>query len=242
MDAGEARGWSGVAGEMNDGASGLRERKKQRTRATLIDVAARLCVEQGYDNTTVDQIAAAADVSARTFSRYFPNKEAVVVAVISDVADGVAAAFDHQPLDITEHEALMRSTVETFRGGPAGQPDPAVFDRMTLLLKILGTALTSASPRSPTGRRAAAFGVHGHRPSHAGTPDHPALRILFDTWAVLMGVACAGLGAPGAPRSNPSCCASGSSRPTRCSPGCGPHGIPKASPRGRVGTIATTFT
>ncbi|BBZ77680.1 TetR family transcriptional regulator [Mycolicibacterium anyangense] len=204
MDAGEARGWSGVAGEMNDGASGLRERKKQRTRATLIDVAARLCVEQGYDNTTVDQIAAAADVSARTFSRYFPNKEAVVVAVISDVADGVAAAFDHQPLDITEHEALMRSTVETFRGGPAGQPDPAVFDRMTLLLKILGTAPDiglSAFSYRPEGPQHSVFMAIARR--MRVPPDHPALRILFDTWAVLMGVACAGLGAPGAPPIEP---------------------------------------
>ncbi len=80
-------------------------------------MAAKLCVEQGYDNTTVDQIAAAADVSARTFSRYFPTKEAVVVAVVADVADGVAAALAHQPLDITEHEAMMRASVETFRGG-----------------------------------------------------------------------------------------------------------------------------
>lgn len=193
-----------MTGEVNDGASGLRERKKQRTRATLIDVAARLCLEQGYDNTTVEQIAAAADVSARTFSRYFPTKEAVVVAVISDVADGVATAFAHQPFDITEHEALMRATVETFRGGPAGQPDPAVFDRMTLLLKILGTAPAiglSAFSYRPEGPQHSVFVAIAQRMRIP--TDHPALRILFDTWAVLMGVACAGIGAPGAPPIDP---------------------------------------
>ena len=63
-----------------DAALGLRELKKQRTRATLVDSAARLCARQGYEQTTVDQIAAAADVSPRTFSRYFPNKEAVIGA------------------------------------------------------------------------------------------------------------------------------------------------------------------
>jgi transcriptional regulator GlxA family with amidase domain len=50
---------------------GLRERKKQRTHATLIDAAVELCERQGFERTTVDQIAAIADVSPRTFSRYF---------------------------------------------------------------------------------------------------------------------------------------------------------------------------
>jgi len=46
----------------DDAALGLRELKKQRTRATIVDVAARLCAQRGYENTTVDQIAAAADI------------------------------------------------------------------------------------------------------------------------------------------------------------------------------------
>ena len=58
---------------------GLRERKKQRTRAMLVDAAVTLCIENGYDNTTVEQIAAAADVSPRTFSRYFPTKDSVMI-------------------------------------------------------------------------------------------------------------------------------------------------------------------
>jgi AcrR family transcriptional regulator len=52
----------------------------------LIGAAAELCVKQGYDNTTVEQIAAAAaDVSPRTFSRYFPTKESVVAAVADEM-------------------------------------------------------------------------------------------------------------------------------------------------------------
>ena len=188
----------------NAGAPGLREMKKQRTRATLIDVAIHLCIEQGYDNTTVEQIAAAAEIAPRTFSRYFSSKEAVIVAILDEVAEDVAACFARQPVDITHYEALARAHLETFRSTLYGRPDSAAFDRMRLLLTIVNSA--PAIGLAPFMFRADGFhqGAIDVAARRMGVAtDHPAIRILFDTWAVVMGVACQDLGTASGPPIEP---------------------------------------
>src|ERR1700756_2954703 len=73
----------------------LRERKKARTRASLREHALRLFREQGYQATTVEQIAAAAEVLPSTFFRYFPTKEDLVLQ--DDMDTRLLDAFARQP-------------------------------------------------------------------------------------------------------------------------------------------------
>ena len=101
---------------------GLRERKKQRTRATLIDAAVELCERQGYEHTTVDQIAAIADVSPRTFSRYFATKDAIALALIDEAIAQAAIELSRQPTDIGHFEALRRSYVAMYSGTKTAPP------------------------------------------------------------------------------------------------------------------------
>jgi AcrR family transcriptional regulator len=60
-------------------ATGLRERKKQKTRESIQRTALRLFEKQGYEQTTIEQIAAAVEISPSTFFNYFPTKEDVVL-------------------------------------------------------------------------------------------------------------------------------------------------------------------
>ncbi len=83
---------------------GLRERKKARTRAAIQDAALRLYLEQGYEATTVEQIAAAAEVSPSTFFRYFPTK---ADTVLYDRLDPILLdAFLHQPAELAPIAAI----------------------------------------------------------------------------------------------------------------------------------------
>lgn len=79
---------------------GLRERKKQRTRLALVTAAADLFERHGYEATTVADIAAAAEVSTRTFFSYFPSKEAVLFADAAERVDiALRVIADRGPSD-----------------------------------------------------------------------------------------------------------------------------------------------
>ncbi|MEW2403741.1 TetR family transcriptional regulator [Streptomyces sp. NPDC046862] len=91
---------------------GLRERKKRRTRDALLRAALELFTTQGYEDTTVDEIAAAVDVSQRTFFRYFAGKEDAAFAVQEITHTRFVAAVRERPLDEAPLEALRNAVLE----------------------------------------------------------------------------------------------------------------------------------
>ena len=100
---------------------GLRERKKARTRASLREHALRLFREQGYQATTVEQIAAAAEVSPSTFFRYFPSKEDVVLQ--DDMDTRMIAALEHQPPGLGPVAAVRAAARQVFASYTAADLD-----------------------------------------------------------------------------------------------------------------------
>ncbi len=91
---------------------GLRERKKAKTLAAIQAAALKLFRKQGYDATTIEQIAAAAEVSPSTFFRYFPTKEDVVLLDLTDPL--VIEAFRAQPPELSAIQALRNAVRSVF--------------------------------------------------------------------------------------------------------------------------------
>jgi len=112
-------------------STGLRERKKAKTRAALQAAALDLFEHQGYDATTVDQIAERAEVSQSTFFRYFPTKEDVVLHDRYDPL--LLAELLNQPAELGPIAALRRTLRSVFGSVPA---DELARERQRALLVI----------------------------------------------------------------------------------------------------------
>ncbi|RSM94623.1 TetR family transcriptional regulator [Nonomuraea sp. WAC 01424] len=145
---------------------GHRERKKVRTRRALLEAAVRLFAERGYEQTTVADIAAAADVAPRTFFAYFAGKEDVLFLRAGDrelaMLEVIAGRRPGEPLGellSRMFEALVRSMAEDDELDFALSPlrarlmltEPALRSRgLTLMMETqprLAAALAEVYPR-----------------------------------------------------------------------------------------------
>ena len=132
---------------------GLRERKKQETRAALAWAAVRLIVERGYDNVLVEDIANEAGVSPRTFNNYFSSKAAAVASRHLDrslrIADGLRARPPGEDLWTAITEAVVAETVPgpevTSQPRPDGETWGAGLRQMMAVPAIQAETLRAAS-------------------------------------------------------------------------------------------------
>lgn len=100
---------------------GLRERKKEQTRAALSWAAVRLAVERGLENVRVDDIAAEVGVSARTFNNYFAGKGEAIAARHLDRARRIESELRARPADEPLWDALTAAALAPFAPDPAAE-------------------------------------------------------------------------------------------------------------------------
>ncbi|MFM1728346.1 TetR family transcriptional regulator [Prescottella soli] len=99
--------------------SGLRDITREAVRTRISEVAVDLFAERGFDSVTVEQIAAAVGISARSFHRYFPAKEDAVIGDLTRWGEFVRDAFVSRPADEPALVSL-RISLESLLSQPGG--------------------------------------------------------------------------------------------------------------------------
>jgi AcrR family transcriptional regulator len=120
--------------DMDDAGQSLRERKRLRTRALLIETGRRLIEERGYNETTVANIAEAADIGTRTFFGYFDSKEQLLFPESDPRVVSAVEAIRTRASTETPAQVLLRGLDgATFH---AEASDPAAQLRLRLMPRV----------------------------------------------------------------------------------------------------------
>ena len=123
---------------MSPATPSLRDRKRARTRQAIINAAVELFERNGYDGTTVADIAAAADIGTRTFFSYFASKEELCLALIE------ADKIERQPAPLNKLVVGLKC------GGSDGfsgiSANPAIGHTSDLLVALGGSTILSEFP------------------------------------------------------------------------------------------------
>jgi AcrR family transcriptional regulator len=117
------------------GQTGLRERKKQRTRETIAQTARRLFDERGFDAVTVDEIARDSEVSRKTVFNYFPTKEDLVFSGLELFEERLLEAIRKRRPDESILTAFARLITDS-RGLLAAE-DPHAGERLHAVNRLI---------------------------------------------------------------------------------------------------------
>jgi AcrR family transcriptional regulator len=181
----------GMVATMTAEGTGLRERKKQRTREALIEAAVVLFANKGFEATTVDEIADAVEVSSRTFFRYFGSKEDVIASLQRQQFAELYDEFDRRPPDEPVITALRRACVVVLRRFETDGPDSAQFACVAQLVQdspaVLARSLEVCSEQNEqfAQRIAARMGVDPDldpRPRLVAAVGGAALQVAVRSW------------------------------------------------------------
>jgi AcrR family transcriptional regulator len=124
-----------ATGEQSAPAPSLRDRKRERTRRALITAAAELFEHKGYDETTVAEIAAAADIGTRTFFGYFASKEDILFPDSDTRAQITIEAIAHRDPAEGPVDVLVRA-LDTVADTDADMVGPMAAVRMRLFRTV----------------------------------------------------------------------------------------------------------
>jgi mycofactocin system transcriptional regulator len=130
-----------LIGDAADPAGARRGRPPGTSRRELELIALRLFTDQGFEATTIEQIAAEAGVSKRTFFRYFSSKASVLWSEFDHEVDTIRAALAQVPADVPMMDAIRRAVVTANHYGPPDVPE------LRLRMNLIGNvpALQSSS-------------------------------------------------------------------------------------------------
>jgi AcrR family transcriptional regulator len=195
--------------EISSPSPGLRERKKQKTRDTIIKVALELFAERGYEQTTIAEIADAAEVSPRTIFAYFPTKEDIVFCQMPEAQERLAQALRERPDGATALDALrdyiagsldsdpnavLRKRIlesdETLRGGERARLGPFEELMVEAIAEDLHAGPDDIRPQIVAAAAAAALtAVRERDPAAPPEPDSPeqAMAAIDDVMNFLRG-------------------------------------------------------
>ena len=166
--------------------TGLRERKKQRTRQTIVEVATRLFLAQGYQQTPLAQIAEEADVATSTCFNYFPTKVDIVFCLHDAVTESARRRITERPEgeraidaiaawlreDLPEVEQPYASTITGLPQIIASAPELQAEERLRLALleDVLAVGFARDFAESPDAMRSRVLAAM-------------ALRGMLEAWA-----------------------------------------------------------
>lgn len=101
-----------------EAGGGLRERKKRETKKRLTEKGIALFLEKGIDDTTLDEIAAAAGISRRTFFYYFTSKDEILLSLQSGIGEMLADAVRKAPATSTPIDAVREAALQVCNAIP----------------------------------------------------------------------------------------------------------------------------